>query len=55
MAAFAGTEHNALVEVDGPELPILDGSSIIFVQEILKVGLVSQNLPIGLKFLRKLM
>ena len=55
MAAFAGTGiHNALVEVDGPELPILDGSSIIFVQEILKVGLVSQNLPIrGFKVLKK--
>ena len=41
MAAFAGTGiHNALVEVDGPELPILDGSARHFVKEILSVGLV---------------
>ena len=36
MAAFAGTGiHNAIVEIDGPEVPILDGSSLEFVKEIL--------------------
>jgi UDP-3-O-[3-hydroxymyristoyl] N-acetylglucosamine deacetylase len=41
MAALAGTGiHNALIEVDGPELPILDGSARLFVQEILAAGLV---------------
>ena len=39
MAALAGTGvHNALIEIDGPELPILDGSAKDFVKEILFVG-----------------
>jgi UDP-3-O-[3-hydroxymyristoyl] N-acetylglucosamine deacetylase len=44
MAALAGTGvHNALIEIDGPEVPILDGSSADFVHAILKAGLVSQS------------
>ncbi len=40
MAALAGCGvHNALVEVDGPEVPILDGSSRPFVEAILGAGL----------------
>jgi UDP-3-O-[3-hydroxymyristoyl] N-acetylglucosamine deacetylase len=36
MAALAGCGiHNALVEVDGPEVPILDGSAAPFVRGIL--------------------
>lgn len=43
MAALAGTGvHNALIEIDGPEVPILDGSSADFVHAILKTGLVRQ-------------
>mgnify|MGYP002859571869 CR=1 FL=1 len=39
MAALAGTGiHNVLIEVDGPELPILDGSSREFVKKILDTG-----------------
>lgn len=39
MSALAGLEiDNVLVEVDGPEMPILDGSSRIFVEQILQVG-----------------
>ena len=39
MAAFAGTGiHNALIEINGPELPILDGSSREFVKRILLAG-----------------
>ena len=55
MAAFAGTGiHNALVEIDGPELPILDGSAMVYVKEILNIGLVSQKLPIrGYKVLKE--
>ena len=30
---------NAIVEIDNQEVPILDGSAKIFVEEILKVGL----------------
>lgn len=38
MAALAGTGiHNALIELDGVELPILDGSSREFVKKILSV------------------
>ena len=34
---------NLLVELYGPEVPILDGSSKIFIEEIIKCGLVLQN------------
>ena len=44
MAALAGTGiHNALVEVDGPEVPILDGSAAPFVRAILKAGIELQQ------------
>ena len=40
MAALAGTGvTHALVDVDGPEVPIMDGSSRRFVQAILRTGL----------------
>lgn len=39
MAALAGCGvHNALVEIDGPEVPILDGSAAPFVRGILARG-----------------
>ncbi|MCT4611350.1 MAG: UDP-3-O-acyl-N-acetylglucosamine deacetylase [Pelagimonas sp.] len=39
MAALAGCGvHNALIEIDGPEAPILDGSSVPFVRGILDAG-----------------
>lgn len=46
MAACAGLEiDNLIVEVDGPELPILDGSSAPFVQLLMNAGLKSQAAP----------
>ncbi len=40
MAALAGLGiHNALIEIDGPEVPILDGSSAPFVQAMRRAGL----------------
>ena len=40
MAALVGCGiHNATVEIDGPEIPILDGSSAAFVRSILSKGL----------------
>lgn len=36
---------NLIVEVDGPELPILDGSSAPFVQVLLNAGLKQQTAP----------
>lgn len=47
MAALAGCGvHNALIKIDGPEVPIMDGSSAAFVKTILARGLVEQAAPI---------
>lgn len=47
MAALAGCGvHNALIEVDGPEVPILDGSAAAFVRAILQRGLRRQDAPV---------
>ncbi|MDP5305541.1 UDP-3-O-acyl-N-acetylglucosamine deacetylase [Paracoccus spongiarum] len=47
MAALAGTGiHNALVVVDGPEVPILDGSAAPFVRGILRAGIAEQTAPL---------
>jgi UDP-3-O-[3-hydroxymyristoyl] N-acetylglucosamine deacetylase len=44
MAALAGSEiDNAIVEIDGPEVPIMDGSSAPFVRLIEHVGTVVQD------------
>ena len=47
MAALAGCGiHNALVEIDGPEVPILDGSSVPFVAGFLRAGVQAQSVPV---------
>ncbi len=47
MAALAGTGvHNALIEVDGPEVPIMDGSSDPFVAAIVNAGLKELSAPV---------
>lgn len=47
MAALAGCGvHNALIEIDGPEVPIIDGSSIAFVRGILDAGLTTLGTPV---------
>jgi len=47
MAALAGCGvHNVLIEIDGPEVPIMDGSSAAFVRAILDVGLIAQSVPV---------
>lgn len=44
LAALYGMEiDNALIEIDGPEIPILDGSAKLFVEEIEKVGIEEQD------------
>ncbi|HEY8380697.1 MAG TPA: UDP-3-O-acyl-N-acetylglucosamine deacetylase [Microvirga sp.] len=44
MAALAGLGiDNVLVEIDGPEVPILDGSSAPFIDAIDQVGIVALN------------
>jgi UDP-3-O-[3-hydroxymyristoyl] N-acetylglucosamine deacetylase len=47
MAALAGCAvQNALIEIDGPEVPILDGSAVPFVQGLLARGLIEQTAPV---------
>lgn len=46
MAALAGLGvYNAVVEIDGPEVPIMDGSSKPFVAGLLNAGVVFQRAP----------
>ena len=42
-ALYAAGIDNCLIQVNGPEFPILDGSAIFYVQEIEKVGIVEQT------------
>ncbi|WP_103334761.1 UDP-3-O-acyl-N-acetylglucosamine deacetylase [Pseudotabrizicola formosa] len=47
MAALAGCAiHNAVIEIDGPEVPILDGSALAFVDGFLAKGLIEQAAPV---------
>jgi len=47
MAALAGCGvYNALIELDGPEVPILDGSAAPFVKRFLEAGLVQLEEPV---------
>lgn len=51
MAAFAGLGvDNALIEVDGEEIPIMDGSAAPFVFLIQSAGLVDQ--PVAKRFIK---
>src|SRR5262249_52008618 len=46
MAALAGSEiDNAVVELDGPEVPIMDGSAAPFVDLIERAGILAQDSP----------
>ncbi len=42
-ALYALGIDNCLIQVNGPEFPILDGSAQYYVQEIERVGTVEQN------------
>ncbi|MEW9919075.1 UDP-3-O-acyl-N-acetylglucosamine deacetylase [Marimonas sp. MJW-29] len=47
MAALAGCGiHNALIEIDGPEVPILDGSAVPFVRGFMQRGVRKLNAPV---------
>lgn len=51
MAALAGTGvTHALIDIDGPEVPIMDGSALRFVQAILRAGV--RALPGDLRAIR---
>src|SRR5690554_4797748 len=44
LAAFVGMEiDNVLIEIDGPEVPILDGSALEYTQAIEKAGIQTQT------------
>lgn len=44
MAAFIGLQiDNVMIDLDGPEVPILDGSSTIFLQKLKEIGFVDQE------------
>ncbi|MBM3400792.1 MAG: bifunctional UDP-3-O-[3-hydroxymyristoyl] N-acetylglucosamine deacetylase/3-hydroxyacyl-ACP dehydratase [Bacteroidetes bacterium] len=44
LAALVGTEvDNILMELDGPEIPIMDGSSIQFVDALESIGFINQD------------
>lgn len=46
LAALAGLGiDNALIEIDGPEVPVMDGSSASFVEAIDRVGIREQGAP----------
>jgi UDP-3-O-[3-hydroxymyristoyl] N-acetylglucosamine deacetylase len=46
MAALAGSGiDNAIVEIDGPEVPIMDGSAAPFLHLIERAGAVAQDEP----------
>ncbi len=47
MAALAGCGiHNALIDIDGPEVPILDGSAAPFVSALIARGLRALDAPV---------
>lgn len=55
MAALAGCGvHNALIELNGPEAPILDGSAVPFVEKILAGGVRKQDVPVTVLKVRKI-
>lgn len=44
LASLVGMEiDNVLIEIDGPEVPIMDGSAILYVQAIERAGAVEQS------------
>jgi UDP-3-O-acyl-N-acetylglucosamine deacetylase len=55
LAALAGLRiDNALIEVDGPELPALDGSALPFAEGLLAAGICEQDAPARIIRLRSL-
>ena len=48
MAALSGCGvHNALIEIDGAEVPAFDGSSLPLVKAILNAGVIEQTAPLS--------
>lgn len=54
-ALYAFGIDNVLIQVDGPEFPILDGSAALYVKEIERVGLQEQDAPKDYYYITKKM
>ena len=52
-ALYALGVDNCIIDVDAPEMPILDGSAKLFVQEIQRVGLVEQDAELQIYVVRE--
>lgn len=52
-ALYAMGIDNCLIQVNGPEFPILDGSAIQYVEKIQEVGIQEQNAPKDYYIIRK--
>ena len=52
-ALYAMGIDNCLIQVNGPEFPILDGSAIKYVENIREIGLQEQNAPKDFYVIRK--
>ena len=52
-ALYAMGIDNCLIQVNGPEFPILDGSAIKYVEKICEVGIEEQNAPKDWYVIRK--
>ena len=46
---------NCLIQINGPEFPILDGSAAMYVEKIREIGIVDQNAPKDYYIIRKKM
>ncbi|MBQ9670913.1 MAG: bifunctional UDP-3-O-[Prevotella sp.] len=52
-ALYAMGIDNCLIQVNGPEFPILDGSAIMYVEKIQQIGIEEQNAPKNWYIIRK--
>ena len=52
-ALYALGIDNCLIQVNGPEFPILDGSAIKYVEKINEIGIEEQNAPKDWYIIRK--
>ena len=52
-ALYALGIDNCLIQVNGPEFPILDGSAIKYVEKIAEIGIEEQNAPKDFYIIRK--
>lgn len=52
-ALFAMGIDNCMIQVNGPEFPILDGSAAMYVEKIKQVGIEEQNAPKDYYIIRK--